>query len=456
MDSLKNTGKGDVKSVTPGKLVLIGVLYMILSLLQQFMVNKLVITAAVVIVASALIAWYLKTEGKLFIVPIAAGVLNLPGLFIRRYTMVEILGLVTFAVGIFFAVLGIVRLFKVKAGRGKKIGAICGAAFVFLLAGFLNFTAVFPMRTMILMGKPLNITIAEQSESTLEDGIRLISNVQYDSEMPNGFLDIYYTSEDSENAPVLIWIHGGGYMWGDKEAGDPNAENSNFESSTGGRFLAQGYNVVQMNYVLAVSKDYRFPAAIKQLNRGLKFLADHGEEYGLNMENVVIGGASAGGNLAGTLINIQTNPDYAAVVGETAAIDASCIKAGVFEGGLFDNSRFGRTGSVIVDWSFLQLGRSYLGINELATNEEVVKPSNVLDWVSADFVPSFISDGNSGTFTDQAVDMSELLTGYGIPNELCTFSKEEATLIHGYEESGSEFADKTFERMFEFLEEYVR
>jgi len=186
--------------------------------------------------------------------------------------MVEILGLIAFAVGIFFAVFGIVRLFKEKAGRGKKTGVIFGTAVVFLLAGFLNFTAVFPARSMIFMGNPHNITSAEQTEGTLEDGTRIIRNIQYDSEEINGFLDIYYTSEDSENAPVLIWIHGGGYLWGDKAMGDPNAANSGFSSSTGGRFLAQGYNVVQMNYVLALSKDYRFPAAVKQLNRGLKFL----------------------------------------------------------------------------------------------------------------------------------------------------------------------------------------
>jgi len=39
MDSLKNIEKSDVKSVTPRKLVLIGVLYMILSLVQQLMVQ---------------------------------------------------------------------------------------------------------------------------------------------------------------------------------------------------------------------------------------------------------------------------------------------------------------------------------------------------------------------------------------------------------------------------------
>lgn len=435
-----------------------GLTYLILSAAQQLLVNKLFLTAMVTIILSALFAYMHKNDTKLMAGLAGVGACNIIGLFLNRYTVLEILGLISFATGIILIITGL-RIYGKKKSKVKMVIACVGSLILFAMAAFLNFTAVFPTKVMVMMGSSVqpveNVWSAQQEETVMEDGTTLLSNVQYDDAAPNGFLDIYYTTK-SENAPTLIFIHGGGYLWGDKASGDPNAENSSFDISTGGRFLAEGYNVVQMNYVLAIEKDYRFPAAIKQLNRGLGYLVEHADELNLDMTRVVIGGGSAGGNLAGTLINIQTNPEYASLVGENAMIDKQYILAGVFEGGLFDNSRFGNTGSAMVDWSFLQLGRAYLGINELATNKEVVTPTNVLDYVTKDFVPSFLSDGNTGTFNEQAEDMAALLDSYGVPNELSFFDKSEAVLAHGFEESGSEYADQAFERMFAFLDQYVK
>ncbi|WP_454193217.1 alpha/beta hydrolase [Paenibacillus sp. Marseille-Q7038] len=160
-----------------------------------------------------------------------------------------------------------------------------------------------------------------------------------------------------------------------------------------------------MNY--ALSLEYPFPIAIKQLNRGLAYLVNHGEEYDLDMTNIVIGGGSAGGNLAGLLVNIQTNPEYADVIDESAVINPEYIKATIFEGALFDNSKYGVTGSAIIDWCFTHLGRIYLETNELKTDNKTVTPSNVTDHVTENFPPSFISDGNTGTFDKQAFAINE-------------------------------------------------
>lgn len=429
-----------------------GISYLFISLIQQFWVNYLFVTSLVAVIFSIVFALTSKENRRLQIPLCCIAIINLPGLFINRYTLLEILGLISFIAGIILTAIGFVQLFKSNKHPIKKAFSLLGSLLILFISGFLNFTAVRPDLSMVFMGKATgpveNLTSAPQGEATLEDGTYLVSNIQYDTQLPNGYLDIYYTPHQ-ENAPTLIFIHGGGYLWGDKATGDPNAKNSSFATSTGARFLAQGYNVVQMNYALA--PDYPFPSAIKQVNRGLAFLVSHASELNLDMDRVVIGGGSAGGNLAGTLINIQTNPAYAEAVAESPVISPESIKAAIFVGGLFDNSRFGKTGSVIVDWTFTQLGRAYLGINELATNKEVVMPSNVLDYVTADFPPSFISDGNTGTFTDQAEDMYELLSGYGIPCQLNVFPKEEVVLLHTFEELGSEYSDITFERMFSFL-----
>ena len=106
-----------------------GSTYLILSAAQQLLVNKLVITSLVTILISTLYSWFLRNDRKLMLIPACIGAVNISGLFIQRYTMVEILGLISFAAGIILTIYGIMKLFHEKAKTGKKIGAIAGAAF---------------------------------------------------------------------------------------------------------------------------------------------------------------------------------------------------------------------------------------------------------------------------------------------------------------------------------------
>lgn len=306
----------------------------------------------------------------------------------------------------------------------------------------------------IMGSSPENITEALQKESTLEDGTVLISDIQYDSEDPNGFLDIYYTTNaKSVTAPTFLFIHGGGYAWGDKVSGDPNMAKEGSADLITTNVLAHGYNVVQINYALA--PEYKFPVAIKQLNRGLDFLVQHGEEYGLDMNRIVISGGSAGGNLAGLLVNIQTNPDYAALIDESAVIDSDCIKGVYFMAALFDNSKFGCTGDPAVDWLFTQLGRLYLETDELKTDSDIVTPTNVTEYITENFPPAFISDGNSGTFDAQAYQVYEKLMELGVETRISYFPAYESKLGHGHEGSDTKYSRIIYKELFNFLDQYV-
>lgn len=455
--------------------VLFGTAYFLIGILQQYMVNSLRKTAGAGLVMSLLFALVLliKKEEKikiclprgdikrtvLLILSCVLAVMNLAGCFMDSFLMLSFLGITSFVIGIILTMSGLIAYCKNGRKIILKIVLPILSVLLFSLCGFLSLTTISPATTTSVFGSAImgsessNVWDVEQKENILEDGTRLVSDIKYDDQIPNGYLDIYYTNEEKHSkAPTFIFIHGGGYVWGDKVIGDPNMAKEGPTDLITTNFLSQGYNVVQMNYALA--PEYQFPSSIKQLNRGLKFLADNGTLYGLDMTNVVISGGSAGGNLAGLLVNIQTNPEYAAIVDESPSIDPEDIKAVYFLAALYDNHRFGVTGKPSVDWLFTQLGRLYLNTNEIKTDPEVEK-TNVTEYVTENFPPAFISDGNTGTFYDQAFDMYNRLRGLGVDSEICYFPSQEAVLTHGHEGNDTEYSRMMYRRLFEFLANYI-
>ena len=129
-----------------------------------------------------------------------------------------------------------------------------------------------------------------QSLVALWQKIRVLPNVTY--ERANGIeekLDVYAIRGQAPS-PVLIYIHGGGWVQGTKEGSALSAL----------PFIQMGYSVVNVEYRLAnVSLA---PAAIEDCRCALRWVVAHGKEqqYNFDTSRIVVAGASAGGHLAMT------------------------------------------------------------------------------------------------------------------------------------------------------------
>ena len=346
---------------------------------------------------------------------------------------------------------------KRTARRKKMIYSFlssAGKGFVFIFAALMLLNTFAPQVMLRFLRDHLyhteNVTAAEQTEEIVYGGARKISNIQYDTEAPNGFLDITYAPEPQKAEPMtVIFIHGGGFVWGDKSDGDPNARVRKYEYGTIANLTAAGYNVVSMNY--ALTPEYTYPTAIKQLNRGLRYLKNHAEEWGLNMRSVALAGVSAGGNLEGVLVNIQTNPVCAVVIGEEPVFTKGEVKGVIFESSLLDYHRFGETHNHYFDYLFYTMGRVYFHVNDLKYDKRM-NNANIAEYITDEFPPAFLSDGNTGTFYEQAFGLYEGLTDFGVYAELNYYPREEAGILrHGFEEDGTEWSRKTMQRMIRFL-----
>src|SRR5699024_5271832 len=62
------------------------------------------------------------------------------------------------------------------------------------------------------------VTIMDESNyEKAASRVNKLEDVMYESNFNNNTLDIYYPKEKESARPVLFWVHGGGYVSGDKK-----------------------------------------------------------------------------------------------------------------------------------------------------------------------------------------------------------------------------------------------
>lgn len=100
---------------------------------------------------------------------------------------------------------------------------------------------------------------------------------------------------ESRRAPVLVFIHGGGWRSLDKSG----------QSFVAPGFVAAGACVVVVNYALCPGtpgEPVTIPRIVRQLERALAWLWLHVGDYGGHRDNLTLVGHSAGGHLAALLL----------------------------------------------------------------------------------------------------------------------------------------------------------
>ncbi len=281
----------------------------------------------------------------------------------------------------------------------------------------------------------------------------LLSDIVYGEKYPNSFMDIYKCSKDNSRHPVIIYTHGGGFTWGSKEDGDPNA------GKQGGdkhwffkRFMEAGYDIVSVEYAFA--PEYQYPTPVLQLQEAVSFLINHEEQYELDMKRIIFCGSSAGGHIAAQYVAIQTNANYAKEMNIKQILSNEQIKALLLNSALIDPTRYDVVHDAGFNFLLRKCGQAYFGEKIMASSKGA-NQSNVLSHVTGDYPPVFISDANTGSFYDQAKDLFTKLRQLGVKAELNIYPREEVKLKHGYESFDDRYGQDNMQKMLSFLEETV-
>jgi len=136
-------------------------------------------------------------------------------------------------------------------------------------------------------------------------------------------LDIYRPDSTRTDCPVLVEIHGGGWIAGDRrlEARPLMAH-----------MAARGWVCVSVDY--RIGRHTSWPDQIVDVSTALAWVREHVAEHGGDPDFVAITGGSAGGHLAALAALAPDEPDYRPRSGTPAAIKACVPFYGAYD---FDN-----------------------------------------------------------------------------------------------------------------------
>ena len=288
--------------------------------------------------------------------------------------------------------------------------------------------------------EPLNMP----GEGVTEAGQYKINDIAYGTEYPNSYLDITYPDSNTEiDRPTLFYFHGGGFFGGSKNMGDPMAASE--ATALLDDLCAQGYNIVNVDYALV--PDYYFPVPLLQINKAIRFIAEHKEEYHINMDNIILMGSSAGAIMTAQYGTVISNPEYAALLGIESALNLEQVSAVVIDDAPIDYRNMTLSCKLLIG-NYVK-GSIYLNKDELNRYE-------CIPHMTSDYPAAFLLGSE---YRNDMIAMAEKLNEVDAEHILVDpFAEHGEEQPHCFvaNERNDSVAAEAFNRLTEFLKEKTK
>lgn len=264
-------------------------------------------------------------------------------------------------------------------------------------------------------------------------------DISYDTHSPSQKLDIYLPDNLMDKHPVIIAIHGGAFMMGDK---------ADIQLKAPLEGVKRNYAVVSLNYRL--SGEAIFPAQINDITKAIIFVKENAKTYHLDSNKIALWGGSAGGNLsalAGTLCSKQDTLNKL-ICNVQAVVDW-----------------FGPINFLTMDQQFLKSGKAepshsasnspesqYLGAT-ITHIQSIVTQANPETYISPQTPPFFIQHGDEDPLVplEQSIEFSHKLINV-IGDKNVKFE-----ILKGAKHGGSAFESaENLDKIFNFLDYYLK
>lgn len=258
--------------------------------------------------------------------------------------------------------------------------------------------------------------------------IEVIADVQYVKDGSQAQkLDIIRLKQKMEKPlPVIVWIHGGGWVAGDK--------------GQDGRmvmpYVKRGYFGVSINY--RFSNEAIFPAQIEDCKCAIRFLRAHAKEYNIDPERIGVWGASAGGHLSALL---GTAGDVKELEGKGGWQEFSSRVQAVCD-------LFGPTD--ITRMKHLNEAKNLVG-GDIEKNHDLAVKASPITYVTKDDPPFLILHGTKDKLVplEQSTLLADKLKETGVPVELVVFE--------GAGHGGPDFdKQETKDNIMKFFDKYLK
>lgn len=275
----------------------------------------------------------------------------------------------------------------------------------------------------------------------LKKEVMIHSDLTYHSLLPSNKYDLV-RPKGSEKLPVIIWIHGGAYVGGQK------ADTEIYTTM----LANQGFAVANMEYSLAPTN--RYPSPLIQVSDLYHELVKQADNYHLDMSQIIMAGDSAGGQIAAQYTNIQLDKDYSKTVNLPQDIPSRDLKGTILLCTPFSLEELTqKSDSFILNYFIKIIGWAYTGTSKWGESE-LIREADLLQVVTKPFPKTFIADGNKFSFAEQGKAFAKQLKKQGSEVTTVFFDEKESELMHEYQfDLTLKESIETFEQLGLFLEE---
>jgi len=257
-----------------------------------------------------------------------------------------------------------------------------------------------------------------------------LSDITYCNADPAQKMDVYFPQSGGP-WPTVIYVHGGGWMHGDKSEATLFASGLN----------SMGFLVVSLNYRLYPPAT--FPAMIEDLKCAVRSLRAHAGDYNLDPNHIAAMGASAGGHLVALLGTSEANSpwDVGEYLDQSSRVQAVVSLAGVMDlSHTFPNAD----------------GNDVETMRHIGFNEANVVEASPISHITPDDPPFLLIHGDRDTRVpyQQSQVMYDKLVQVGVPAQLVIVKNAG----HSFLESNGPTSPSPMELNFtilEFLNKYL-
>lgn len=162
----------------------------------------------------------------------------------------------------------------------------------------------------------------------LPQDVWLKENLSYGDDPQYHLFDIAYPNEKREKYPVIIQIHGGGWVYGSKDT---------IYKAYGMALAQQGFAVITCNYRLAPV--HAFPSQLLDIDLLLVYIQQNAPQLNLGIEHVFMVGDSAGAHLISLYQCLRDSSQEVIPLIAEVDIKAVALSCGVYDLDTFNTSK---------------------------------------------------------------------------------------------------------------------
>lgn len=261
-------------------------------------------------------------------------------------------------------------------------------------------------------------------------------DLSYGAYGERNLLDLNIPKENDGEIGLILSIHGGGWVGGDKNG---------YESAVEYASEKKGYAAAAINYRY-LSEDVDMYDILDDIDAALACIKEKGREHGVNINKVLLTGSSAGGHLS--LLYAYMRADTAPV--KPAAVVSYCGPTDLTDEGYYTDSILS-DGDIIIDLFSWACGKEYTYEDRASVKEDLQKISP-LYLVNENTVPTVINHGMKDSVVpySNAVSLDAKLTEYGVEHYFNSYPNSDHDL--GDDKSNTRLADTLLE---EYCSKYL-